>query len=639
MPSTEKASTLVTFGDSVMKLSLHLVATLLVASILAGCGGGSGNGNSNGGQTDVVSFTSTPPLVAGEGQSYSYIASAQNSGRSSIVYQLTSAPAGAVFSGSTVSWTPATSQSRVSNSFVLLATAGTSTARQNWSVTPSGSVRGTDIVTYRAALETAQLPEDMSQFPPVAFAPDGNGGFTTLQGTGSADGTFSVAGVPGGSYWLQFDAQTFICTSSSSVDIGYDGNGRADTAWPSAPTFLDLDLTGLNPWQSGDRQQVYVANTDTWQDYDWSAMGLRSGVTTLDEQLPWAAPLLDSSRGDRMYLTQLVTTPALPGLPIQVAQRSLGPLSVTQVDGAEMEIEGDLQVPATSGSLRPVISGSAFAGLESGMNPSAIPDSSYFYLDVHPSGTTLGWVANTPDLVALDGTGNPIRSDVDLGNIAFGNPFPATWGTFYDYAHYVWVDYTAAGAVNSTGANAILEVQDATVPTAAQPISPAVGPVGSPLVEGISLFSDQTVSTTSPTISWTAPALGSATGYEVDIYSLYVIGVDSTFDLVGTLLTASTSAQIPPGVLQDGASYFFCITAVAEPGQSFATAPFRHSFPRGAAQTLSGVITVNASGNASVRIAKSMPMTKPLRVRRPAGHRSKIGPAGNLRRRIRTLTR
>ena len=626
MQRTKNGPTLVALGDFIMKWCLCVLTTLLLAGTLVSCGGGSGNGNT-GGHGDSVSFISTPPVNASEGQSYSYSASAQNLGGSAIGYQLTSAPAGAVLSGNTVSWTPTASQSRVSNSFVLLATAGNSTARQSWSITPSGTVRGTDIVTYRAALETVQLPEDMTQFPPRAFIPDGNGGFTTLQGTGtgSADGTFSIAGVPGGSYWLQFDPQTFVWTSSGSVDVGYDRNGRADTVWPSAPTYLDLDLTGLSPWQSGDRQQVYVANTDTWQDYDWSATGLRSGVTTLDEQLPWVAPLLDSSRGDRVYLTQLVSTPSAPSLPVQVVQRSLGPLSVTQVDGAEMEIEGDLQVPTTSGSLRPVISGSVFAGLESAMNPSAIPDSSYFYLDAHPSGTAQGWVASTPDLVALDGTSNPIRSDLDLGAISFGNPFPAGWGLFFDYAHYVWVDYKAPGAVNSTGTNAIIEVQDAIVPTAAQPISPAVSPVGTPLVEGVGFFSDQTVPTANPTIAWTAPALGSATGYQIDIYTLYASGVESTFDLVGTVLTTTTSVQIPPDLLQDGASYFFCISAVAEPGQSFATAPFRHSFPRGAAQSLSGVITVNTSGNSSLWSARSIPMNKVLRVRRLAGHRSKIG--------------
>jgi hypothetical protein len=591
-----------------MKLPSQFLAILLLAASLGGCGGGSGNGNSGvSPSSDAVSFTSTPPSSASEGQTYTYNLSAENSGTSAISYRLSAGPAGAALSGNTLTWTPAAAQARVANDFVLTAMAGISTARQSWSVTPSGTVRGTAIVTYRAASETVHQPEDISQSSPAAVAPDGKGGFTALTGTGTSHGSFSIGRVPGGFYWLQTGPQTFVWTSSSTVDIGYDRIGRADTVLPVSPTYLDLNLTSLNPWQLGDRQQLYIANTDTWLDYDWTALGLDEDATTLEEQIPWTTPLLSAARGDELQITQLVTTPALSGFSVQVAEKALGPLeNITQVNGTEMEVEGTMQTLVAHGSMRASITGSAFAALETGMNPAAVPDSSYFYVDVHPAGTAYGWVGSTPDLVAFDGTGNPLRADVDMGEIAFANPYPSDWGMLFDYIHYIRVEYTAPGAVNSTSADAYLESQDTSLPTASHPVAPLVGPVRNPMVDGASLFSDQTVLTTTPTLSWSAPTLGLATGYEVEIFSLYADGADSVAEQIGELLTTTTSVQVPPGLLAPGQSYFFCVSTVSEPGKNYNIAPFRHAFPRGVAQALSGVITVSSAAPRAARSAQTL---------------------------------
>lgn len=586
-----------------MKLSLQVFVISLLAATLTSCGGGSGNGNNNIlPPADSVSFTSTPPLSASEGQDYIYTISAENSGTTAVSYRLAAGPAGAVLAGNTLTWTPTPSEARVANSFALSATAGTATARQSWSVTPSGTVRGTAIVTYRAASETVQQPEDTSQSPPAAVTPDGEGGFTALAGAGSSDGRFSIARVPGGFYWLQTGPQTFVWTSGSTVDIGYDRIGRADTVLPTAPTFLDLNLTGLNPWQHGDRQQLYAANTDTWLDYDWTVLGLGEDATTLVEQIPWTTPLLSAARGDQVQITQLVTTPVLSGFSMQVVKKALGPLdNITQVDGTEMEVQGELQALVADGSVRVRITGSAFAGLETAMNPAAIPDSSYFYVDAHPAGTAQGWVGSTPDLVAFDGTDSPIRTDVDMGDVAFANPYSTDWGMFFDYTHYVRVEYRAPGAVNSTSTDAYLELQNTTLPTADHPIAPVLGPVSNPMVDGASFFSDQTVLSTTPTLSWGAPTLGSATGYEIEIFSLSAVGADSLLEPAGELLTTATSVQVPPGLLTAGHSYVFRVSAVSEPGKNYNTAPFRHAFPRSVAQALSGVTTVSAAAPQAAR--------------------------------------
>jgi hypothetical protein len=60
---------------------------------------------------------------------------------------------------------------------------------------------------------------------------------------------------------------------------------------------------------------------------------------------------------------------------------------------------------------------------------------------------------------------------------------------------------------------------------------------------------------------------------------------------VGEFYTTTTNIQLPPGILTDGANYFFRISASSEPGVDYSTAPFRHGLPHAIAQALSGVVT------------------------------------------------
>lgn len=557
---------------------------LLIVMFLAGCGGGANSIV----PPAQLSFTSIPSTAAGEGQPYTYTMTVSESG-SAVTFHLLSAPTGATLSGDTVTWTPTTEQARTLNAFSVSATADSAVANQNWSLTPVGTIQGTRIVSYITDAGTTQLPDDTTQMAIAAFAPNGKSGFTTIEGTGSPDGTFSIRGVPGGYYWLQSGAQNYVWTNRSAIDTGHDTLGTPSRTYPTMETELDLNLTGLNPWQSGDEQQLYVPNINAWLAYGWE---LQDGATSLFQQVPWTDPLLDASKGDTIYVTQLVTTPTAAGLALDVLGAAAPPINnITQPDGTEVELDAALDNIEAEASFRGNIAGAAFAQLESGVNPSAVPDSSYLYFDVQPGGTDHGWIGTTPDLVAFDGTDEPIRTNIDMGDIKYANPFPESWAPFLDYIHYVRIDYTAPGATNSITQYAYLELQTTDLPNVNTPLAPAIGPIGSPTINGSSLFSRASSVGTMPTLSWTQPALGSPTGYEIEVFHLYSDSTDSFTELAGDMFTATTSVQIPPGVLTSGNSYYFRISAVFEPGIDYTTAPFRHGFPRAVAQSLSGVVT------------------------------------------------
>ncbi len=570
-----------------MKASLAAVL-ILVASFQIGCGGAGGTPPT---PPQPLAFTSTPPTAALEGQIYSYEIRTTGPASGQISYQLVSGPAGAAITGTTLAWTPVAAQARSKNNFSISATSGGTTVEQGWTVATSGNVRGTEVVTYTTDSGDFQVPEDVTQSPISASIPDGKGGFTIQTGTGTTEGAFSVTNIPEGYYWLKNTSQTSIWTPSSQVDLGSDRLGRQATSLPSYPTQLRLELEDLHPWQSGDRQQLFVSNTGTLLDYEWSEQGLAAGSTSLDEQIVWTNPLTASSAGDSVYVTQLVSTPTLPGFALQVVEKSIGPLTLEQSDGTELELDGSLEEAPMGSSFRANFRGSSFAQLIAGVNPAGVADSTYFYLDVQPGGPGKGWIGTTPDLVRFSGYNNPINSDLDLGEIAYRNPYPSGWVEFLDYIHYVHVDYTAPGASASTRQYGYLELQTTSLPTVDKPADPLIGPANSPKINGVSFFNNQSGIGTNPTLTWAPPTVGSPTGYVLEVVELYTDGIDSLTEPAGTLYTKSTTIELPPGWLKSGGSYFFRLMAINEPGVDYENAPFRQTFPKGVAQSLSGVIT------------------------------------------------
>ena len=195
------------------------IPSILAVALLGSCGGGDGKGNIVP-PLGSIAFSSTPPSSASEGLTYNYIVTTNSSGQAPVTYQLAEGPSTATLLGDALTWIPSSSESRVQNRFSVIATSGNATAHQDWTLTPSGNVNGTAIVTYHTESGDTQQPEDLGQSPITAAVPDGKGGFTILTGAGSPNGTFAINGVPTGSYWLQTGPQTFVWTDSSSIDVG-----------------------------------------------------------------------------------------------------------------------------------------------------------------------------------------------------------------------------------------------------------------------------------------------------------------------------------------------------------------------------------------------------------------------------------
>lgn len=575
---------------------------LFSAVFFVGCGGGSSQSAS---VQSVVKFSTHPNTSANEGDLYTYTPTATDTANGTISFAIAQAPDGATLSGDSLAWTPTSAQSRLANSFTITATstAGGS-AQQTWSLTPTGVIHGQQIVTWhKSDGTTVSIPNDLTQVPISAVVATANG-FTTISGAGATDGTFTVARVPGGAYFLLFYDEVFSL-SKSSVDLSFDRSGRPDVAVATSLT-RHYQMGNLDPWQISDDITLYSRDLDTivWQ----LGETLNPADTSMDVSTGYSGNMLDASKGDTALLTQMVAN-NFGGIYIKLLSKMYSVNGVTETDGGTTLIGGPTQVftdvPTNTMSMEANVKGASFAGMRPLINPIGVAFGTGFYIDVLPYGSSKGWFGAAPDLVAY--FGKPLPDDEDLGPLPFGNPFDPNWPLALAFIDLTRVTYNVPG-VGPVDKDGRMAVYSTTLPApGGDPIAPITAPVGAPTVDSHDFFADQIVNDLTPTISWTAPSMGAVSEYIVQICkwqtavgSYYGCGQYAT--QVARVHTKATSVKIPPGILESGSSYFLTITSRVQTGVDLESAPYASAFPYGEAQALSGVISVVASASAQSRV-------------------------------------
>jgi hypothetical protein len=440
-----------------------------------------------------------------------------------------------------------------------------------------------------AAQATAVAP-DAATASVEALAPDGSGGwvhYPPTPATFDVTGSASIANVPAGSYLLVFrdggGVSHVVQTSWSAVDLGYDVLGRADAAPASLPTPVSYALTGLAAGAT--EVQVTSSNADVAHvaelaGEDWAASG---------------SNLL--AAGDVFYVHDLAPV-ACGAYACQVATDWSSQVSGGLTDGAASTIAAALAPATTFGSVTADWQTSAFELLLAAMNPVATTDAIAHTLLVGASAYPLvnfGPFASggAPVLFQLQqpaGTGN-----VAAGVVGYGQFLdPVLWNEWRGVGFSARVAYTAPLASTPLIETVSVARREPMIPAPATPIAPTLGPAQTPLVNGLGAFSTLTGVGLTPTFSWSAPATGVPTSYQVSIYRLFASGTASASALVASLTVAGASTQVavPPGLLLAGDTYYARITAQAiATGDAFDTAPFRTSNVWATAQALTGTFS------------------------------------------------
>lgn len=543
-------------------------------------------------------ITSTAPASANEGDVYSYVPAATDPVNTAITFSLVSGPNGASISNGTLTWTPTHAQSRVSNSFDIKATTGAGgSADQTFTVTPTGTIQGTAVDTYVTSTGNVTSPEDLTTAYIGAEVLNGST-WTTIQGTGNSDGTFIISGVPNGSYWLAV-ASGGYWTSASNIDLGQDYLGRNSGKLPSNATMLAVNLDGLDAWTAGDSLDIFNPNLS--QDFDWSG-NIDNNDTSVVALWAWTGPLSDAAQGDAWYATQMLSK-TVGTTTWKYMAKSTPALAITQADGSTTELDGTLS-DATLSTVHLKTMGSQFAALAPAINANAAIHSTVVGIYSQPFTSAKGSIGDAETLLEIDGQ-DPITSDVDFGDITFGNPFPSTWTPFLSLSYEFLVPMTAAGASSSVSVPTEIMVSTTQFPTAASPVVPVITPVQSVKLNGSALTQKLNTLTLSPVLSWDAPATGTPTGYRVTVYQLTKAGSASNYQILLDLFTNGKSMTIPAGVLDAGNEYFFAIRSYLTPAIDFTSAPYHAVFPWADTDMLTPVVSTTGATQSAISPARS----------------------------------
>jgi hypothetical protein len=555
------------------------------------------------------SFTSTAPATASEGVAYSYSLTATDPVNTGVTYSLKSGPTGAVLSGAALSWTPTHAQSRTANSFDVVATTSAGgVADQIFTVTPMGTIRGTAIDSYLTATGTVTQPEDLSNaYIGVSF--QNGSSWTTVQGIGQADGTFTVSGVPSGSYWLAI-ASGGYWTSANDLDLGQDFLGRPDGVAAASGTMLGLNFAGMSPF--ADNDELEILNPNLALDYDWSE-NVNIGDTTFNSVWNWTGPLSSAAKGDSWFVVQTHAAPAGSAVWRSVATSSPS-LPLDQLNGDETNLAGRLST-ATAQTVHMAIQGSQFAAAASNSGLGGSVHSTTVGVYSQPFSASKGSVGENEALLETNDQ-TPIEQDADYGDITVGNPFPASWTPYVAARYEVHVPFTATGASTPIQVPAELYLSTTQMPAKDAPLAPQITPIQNVKLNGAAFVQTAATSTLNPTLSWDPPATGTPTGYRVSVYALKVNATNSAVQPVLDLFTKDHSLVMPAGILSAGSEYFFQIRAFMTPGVDFTVAPYHSAFPWAHADLLSPVLSTSGALPAA---ANSIPNALQHVLYRPSG--------------------
>jgi hypothetical protein len=453
-----------------------------------------------------------------------------------------------------------------------------SVAAQIFNPPSTRTVTGTEIVNYK----NGPVPVDLSATTINAYVPSGSG-YTVLPGTGTSSGTFTVPNVPTGFYFLQLGT-SYLWTNSSTVNADTNFGYRSDivAADPNG-TFLSFDLANLNPWQSTDFFEIVCPNNNSFEFFP-----ANPGDTTFTGTYNYFGDLSVAAEGDQYYGAQLASQ-SVGGFPFTALARYIAPPKFTQAQDSTTPIDGTLRTIAQTNTLEANINGADLLASALAANPKATLYASDFGLDVFPGSFAHGQTTATPDLVIYAGAPT-ITSNGDLGPVFYGNPYPSTWPLFMIYAYEAETNYTAPGASSSAPILTGTFGSTTNLPSASNPITPLVGVVQTPSVNGKNFFGNLKGVGVSPQLRWSAPAVGTATYYLVAVYQLSNVNGSTQVTAVASFSTQQASLRIPAGVLSSGQTYVFGVNAYYIPGLNFAKTPYYMGSTTAAAGIISGVM-------------------------------------------------
>ncbi|MFT3700708.1 MAG: fibronectin type III domain-containing protein [Kofleriaceae bacterium] len=429
-------------------------------------------------------------------------------------------------------------------------------------------VHGTGTTHYATDTGIVDVPIDFSH------GYKGYGGATPGTFTGTADGAFDLEIPETSAATIQLDAATYIITGASAPDLSIASLGRPDGALATTSSTVAISATGLAAWAGTDFLEMFSTNSDAYAQGFQESFGtpLAAGATTITNQtFDWrnsGSPLPVAAKGDVTWMSQLAPTVA-----DTFAIVAAGSANLTVVNGQAAGTP-------TSFTLAPVTADHSlalhwkrlqFAALGAQASPHAVPVFNEVVVQAEPRVLTAGLEGASADLLYY----TPASAATDLDTtLAYGDPYPMTWDPFA----LVDVEWTVDVKLGTAAATQIYAAysddESVATLTADGTIVPKIGAPHDVMI-GATNVSTATTTTTgvglTPTVSWSAPTLGTAASYLVVVQEVSSSNNQTTLINRVSFITDLTSITLPPDVLVHGSTYVMQV--IARTGASLRDTP------------------------------------------------------------------
>lgn len=481
------------------------------------------------------------------------------------------------------------------------------------------TVAGVGRITYVSPTTRTSLPGTIAA---EAIVPDGSGGTTTIAaipGTGAAEGTFRIPGVPRGEYLLHAtngDREAWLVTSTGALDLGYVELGRPPSELTplASSAIVNLELTGLSPWQDEDLLELALFESG---DGDYGGVQAAAPLAPGDTSTQLSFDVnelnyglghfaIEGSKGHRMFVGQLARSTSGGGLEYVAMSRAGFAPAFDLGDGGEVSVSVELTDVSQASSIAIEWRGTEWADalLDGSPSPACATGFSScaggVFIGAIPGHARDGLYSVFMDPLdftdrAIDGT------DEATGVMRYGSPSSLEGGWAEIAA--AWRRQRVLRRLPGTTSGGVFwdDIYWYTRPEtfASDPVTPPLTPVRAVSVDGADFFAGAAGMTATPTLAWSPPRVGAPAFYSIRIYRLSSAGGSTSVEWVAFVRTPHTSLTLPAGLLAPGEAYVLGVTAVAPTGARsigrLAHAPFRQGIDLAASTVHSGIFTVGAA--------------------------------------------
>jgi hypothetical protein len=429
--------------------------------------------------------------------------------------------------------------------------------------------------------------------PDTILYPDGNGGFVSQLLAIDPDGNFSVPGVPRGTYYLKssflfgtFSSNGFVTGTfvelaqldADTPDLTAFIHGRANATFPTSPTQVSLNVSGLDPWAGGDSLNIVTAQSFTSRvpsNVQQPAVGATGATLSFDWTQAFdgdAENLPDAEQGDRTYFYQVHSRPLATGVDVALADRFAGPTAFTVPDGATVSTSVALQPAPLSRKTGTGAALSKFAALVPEMNPAASltadPDSlavpfafNDFFSVPGPPGFPDGQVFGVaPRVHEAFFSYAAVDQDADFGTLRYGGFLDPLYKNAREFVFGAGLVATAEdGTKMGFNPGYLVVARPHSLPDV---LEPELTPARRLRIQGKDAFAPQAGVGLTPTLSWNEPRKGTPSSYVVQINMISAPASDDAVIAIQTRVFNATSFTVPPGLLVAGKTYNASITAI-----------------------------------------------------------------------------